>query len=179
MSNKTTLNEKRLAELLEENRLLKELQGRGAEPEILIYITDHAPQIVISIGKEDSVILDPGSHDSSALIPYDVYLRIKRQTEWFKLGYLYTDKEEDLDNPNLILDIREWVRSRTEAQIRKDINEITSEGTLNALYEYTEELMYRQTDERRKTGKILVVRQEAMARMSELFNYTLVEDSPE
>ena len=176
---KETLSEKRIAEILEENRLLKQLHGQGVEPEILIYISNYAPQIVISVGKDEAVVLEPNTNDSSALIPYDVYLGTKRKTKWFELGYLYTDKDEDLDNVNLILDIREWIRSRSEAQIKKDIEKITSEGTLNALYEYTEEIIFRQDDGRRKTGKILIVRQTAMDRMSTLFDYTLVEDSPE
>jgi hypothetical protein len=179
MSNKETLSEKRLAEILEENRLLKELHGKGSEPEILVYVSKYAPQTVIAVGKDENVVLEPNTKNESGLVPYDVYLKVKRNTEWFNKGFLYTDKEEDLDNPNLILDIREWLRSRTEAQIKKDLNKIDSEGTLNALYEYTEGILYRQEDERRKTGKILVLRQEVMARMSELFDYSLVEDSPE
>jgi hypothetical protein len=179
MSKETTMGDRRIAEILEENRLLKELQGQGVSPEVLLYVSDYAPQVVVAIGKDDSIVLEPNTKNTSALVPYDVYLKVKRTTDWFQKGYLYTDDEEDLANPNLILDVREWIRSRTEAQIKKDINEITSEGALNSLYEYTEAIMFRQDDERRKTGKILVVRQEAMERMSSLFDYTLVEDSPE
>jgi hypothetical protein len=179
MSENKIFTDKRVAELLEENRLLKELHGRSTEPEILVYVSKYAPSTVIAISKDKSIVLEPNSRNASALIPYDVYLKLKRETEWFDKGHLYSDKEEDLENPNLILDIKEWMRARPEAQIRKDIKEITSEGTLNSLYEFTEEILYRQDDERRKTGKVRVVRQEAMKRLSELSGYSLVEDSPE
>ena len=170
------LSQERVAALLEENRLLKELQGRGPSPEITIYLAPTAPSLVIDVGKGESIALEPNTRKTSASIPYDVYLTVKRDTPWFDHGYLYTDKPEDLDNPNLILDVAEWVKNRNETQMKQAIREISSPGALNALYEHTEQILFRQPDERRKTGKIRVLRQAVMERFGEVSGYTLTED---
>jgi len=179
MSENITLSKQRVAELLEENRLLKELQGRGPAPEVVIRIAPTAPSIVVPIGKGESYALESNSRKTSIAIPQDVYLTLKRDTQWFELGYLYSDLPEDLDNPNLVRDVAEWVKSRNETQIRQDIKQITSEGALNSLYEHTEQILFRQDDERRKTGKIRVLRQEALERLSEISGYKIIEDGLE
>jgi len=180
MSDKIELTSSQLAELLEENRLLRELQGRGPSPQVTIRLAPTAPIIVVPTGKgEETIALEPNTRRVSVTVPHDVYLTLRRDTTWFNDGYLYTDQPEDLENPNLILDIEQWVKDRNEAQVRQDMKKITSEGAINALYEHTEYILFRQDDERRKTGKIRVLRQEAIKRLSELSGYAITEDGVE
>lgn len=175
------IDKQRLEELLEENRLYKELHSQNEAPNVVIHVASYAPQIVVDIDRDESVVLEPNSRMKSIAVSYPLYLKLKRETDWFDKGLLYSDQKEDTngDNPNLILDIGEWVVSRTEAQVRKDIKLIDSVGPLNALYEHTEAILFRDTDLRRKTGKVRLVRQLTMDRLSELQDCSLIEDSPE
>lgn len=173
------MDTERLTQLLEENRLLKEMYAVKDNPEVLVRATSYSPQIVIDLGNNKSVAIQHGSKNASLMVPYEAYLTMKRSTSWFDDGYLYSDFELTDENPNLIIDIKSWIKDRTETQLRPDLQKITSVGPVNALYEYTEEILFRNTDQRLKTGKIRTLRQETIERLSEISGYSIVEDSPE
>lgn len=171
MSN-TTNNEvealrRELIRLSQENEALKVLGG-SSETYVIIKHSGTGPQLSIPTSDTSSKLIDRDPKRSTVKVPYDIYIMLKENTDWFEKGYIYSDLEDLDSNPNLILDIETWVNSKTEKQIPHIINKIDSIGTMNALYFYTEG--------KSSTGKMLVLRQACRERLSELFDADVVED---
>lgn len=172
MSNdKQTLKESRLQEILEENRMLKEVLKRDSDQRVMVRFSGLGPDIVVKIGNDKSFVLSNQRGHGFVNMPMEEYLDLRHRSPYFDLGYLYTDEDlESSDNPNFIVDIEAWFEERTERQILKDLDHITSPGTLNALYHFTEG---------RAGGKVLAMRSKVSQRLNDVLGIVMQEDTEE
>jgi len=164
--NREELLELRLKEALDKLKTLETLQTFGKDEKIAVRHSGYGPIIVIPIEGGRPAVLTGKKGQQQAFIPYEEYVYLKQTTPYFENGYLYTD-ESDMDNPNLILDVEAWFKSKPEPKLKKAVEEITSPGTLNMLYNFTEG---------KSSGKYLSLRRLVAAKMSEMFDIEVVED---
>jgi len=158
-----------LAKAQRELDALRLMNKYADKPVVVVRHSGHGPQLAIKIeGEENSVLLDPFGGSSKATIPLTDYLNLKKHTDWVEKGYLYAEEQPDTDNPNLILDIDKWFKSKSEKSMLAQVAVITSDGLLNALYAFTEDL--------EKTSKVLVLRNAVARKLEEIFDITVAED---
>lgn len=158
----------RMQELIEENKVLRSVNKFAGDERVTVRHSGYGPSIVIPIDDKKSAVLSNQRGQRMFQLPMEIFLEVKNTTPYFDMGYLYTDDE--LNNPNLILDIDEWVSSRTERTLKKSVEEITSPGTLNFLYNYTEN---------KEDPKSLYLRDRLSKRMNEIMGVVMVEDTEE
>jgi hypothetical protein len=151
----------------EEVEALKTASKYSEKPVVVVRHTGHGPQLVIKASDGDDVVLNPRGDRSIATVSLFDINRVKRNTNWFEMGYLYIDGQLE-ENPNIVLDIEEWVTTRTESEILEDVKEITSLATLNHMYNYTEG--------KERTSKMLSLRDACARRIEQLAAITVVED---
>lgn len=138
------------------------------KPMVTVKHSGHGPQLCITIEGENSVLLDPYGSASSATIPLTDYLNLKKNTNWVEKGYLFVEDDLDANNPNLILDVKDWFKSISEKKMLDQVSMITSEGVLHALYDFTEGID--------KTSKVLALRNAVARKMEEIFDIDVSED---
>lgn len=172
VKDKDDILERRLQEALEKLRILEAANSlAGDKQKVILRHSYNGPRIMIEVERGNRVALEGKPNRDMLSVDYDVYLAIKRSTPFFDLGYVYIDADvEEGSNPNLVLDPQAWVDERTERQIGKDIEQITSIGLMNRLYDLTEG---------ESSGKMLFLRERAGKRLGELLGATVIEDSEE
>lgn len=166
--NKLAILEQRMQELLEENRSLKYIANTQGNERVTVRHSGYGPSIVVPLDNDKSAVFSSDKGQKFYQIPMETYLELKNSSPFFEMGYLYTDDQED--NPNLILDVEGWFESRTERAMSKDLDAITSPGTLNMLYNFTEG---------KSGGKILSLRDKVSKRLNDVLDIVMLEDSAE
>jgi len=172
VKDKEAVLERQLQEALEKIRVLEAANSlAGEKQKVVLRHSGNGPRIMVEVDRDTTEELSSRRNRDSLIVDYDVYLALKRSTPFFDLGYIYVDADvQDNDNPNLVLDVEAWVEERTERQIAKDIQEITSIGLMNRLYDLTEG---------EDSGKMLFLREKAGKRLGDLLGATVIEDSEE
>jgi hypothetical protein len=127
-------------------------------------------QLAIPCGPEGTIILDGNGPSSTNSIPLHIFAALKRSTDWFEKGYIKVVGEVN-ENPNIIEDPAAWIATLHEHVVDQEVQKITSEGPLNKLWAYLEDL-------KTPTGKELVVKKAIQKRYEALMGADLVEDLP-
>lgn len=166
--NRIKLLEQRLQELHEENKILKSVNKFAGDERVTVRHSGYGPTIVIPIDEKRSAIFSNQKGQQMFQMPIEIYLEVKNSTPYFEKGYLYT--EDEIDNPNLILDVDEWFEARTQRSLKKAVEDISSEGALMTLYHYTEG---------KEDPKSLYLRDRIARRLNEVLDVIMVEDSEE
>lgn len=161
------LLEKALLQKSAENEALKAAGRAGAGDRVVLENTGMV-QVVIPVEGEPDLVLDVKGVRRTGSVPLHVYTRLKRDTKLFEKGYIIR-ADEPVTNPNVILDVEEWVENLNEREISSVVNKITSEGTLHRIWNYLDTV-------ESPTGKHLLLRKAVTVRTKELFDYDLVED---
>lgn len=166
---KIELLQRALLERAAEAEALRTVARSGGNEQVTLMNTGLATVVIPdAYGPDKDLVLNVGGARKSGTIPYDVYVRIERDTDFFQRGLLRR-VGDDAPNPNVIPDPTAWVASLKDKEITKAVSSVTSEGTLHMLWNY----LIKVED---PSGKELLLRKAITNRTKDLFDYDLVED---
>lgn len=120
-------------------------------------------------GAKRSCMLEPNGAKSAGSIPLDVWLWLE-ENDMVKMGYI-ARTDVPITNPNVIVDVEQFVESSTEAELRRKVSKIVNPDALHRIYTYLQN-----TPRNERTGKQLVASRIVIARIAEVTGMVISED---
>lgn len=122
-------------------------------------------------GQNKELKLDTTGSRTTDAIPFEIWEELKRNSRLVEEGYI-ARTDVPTDNPNVVENVEQLVKSLNEKKFRERINKIINPNVLMMFVAYIEPI-------KNKTGKILSAQKTVRDRVKELTGSIIVDDDEE